>query len=831
MSAIRRVLDRLTGVKEKKGGWSARCPAHDDGTASLSVAEGAAGRVLVTCHAGCDHKKIVAALGVEERDLFDADATLTPATKKSSSSKPAAKAGKIYASDDEALKAYERTLGRLHTTRPPGRRWCYDTADEQHVGSVYRWNNDDGTKRAIRPTSRHADGWRMEHMPEPRPLFNLPHLVRESGRVYVCEGEKAAESIHGKSCSREGGLGLLATTSSGGSNAASKSDWSPLAGRDVVILPDADDAGRKYADEVAAILLGLDPPATVRVVELDGLEPGGDVADLYEACRSDEELQALREKIERLAGGAEPLTPEAAAPATPKERTAASSVEAYRPFPVDALPEPLSSFVAETAAAIVCDPAYVALPLLTATGAAIGTTRRLALKYDHSVPAIVWTVVVGESGTRKSAPLRSVLQYAKLRERALREEHAAEQRQYNAALAVYEKQQAAWRGDRKGAAEPPEKPAEPVSRRLIVNETTVEALALKLSHNRRGLLLARDELNGWFGGLDRYAKHGGGGDESFYLSCYNAEDHAVDRRTGDKQEIYVPQCGLWLTGTIQPSILRRALGVQRRESGLLARLLLTAPPSQPPKWSENEVSPLTRQCLHDVLCKLYDLQPEVDQEGWYESHLVKLSPAAKAAYVAWHDRHGEELGSLVGDQRAAWSKLLETAARLALIVHEVRVATGKAVASELDAASMAAGIELCEWLKHETTRVYAILDETDDDRLARHADDRLAAWVAKQGGTVAPREVIAGCRRWLATSEEVEVALRRLVDAGRGHWVDKPAGERGGRPSRLFVLDQPAEAEPRKAKPPSAQPCREAVKEGCSSADTHHAAEKEYVEI
>jgi hypothetical protein len=796
MSAATKLLTKFAGVKKTSSGWSARCPAHEDRQASLSIGVGDDGRVLLKCHAGCDYKKIVAALGLEERDLFDTDGT-PPTTKKSSSSKPTSKA---YKSAVEAQKAYERTWGKPATV--------HEYLDENgvHVGSVIRWQPSP-TQKEIRPIGLHADGWRLQAMAEPRPLLDRRTILETAGTAFVVEGEKSFDAASG--------LGLLATTSSGGSESASMSDWSPLAGREVVILPDNDDPGRKYAADVAAILHELDPPATVRVVELDGLDKGGDVADLYEACRDEEEFKALGEKIERLAGETEPLKPKA----TPSRSSTSSSVEAYKPFPVDVLPEPLSSFVAESAAAIGCDPAYVALPLLTATGAAIGTTRRLTLKYGYNVPAIVWTVVVGESGTRKSAPLRSVLQCARLREMRLREEYASAQRQYQGELALYEKEYAAWRGDKKGSTEPPERPPEPVSRRLIVNDTTVEALACKLCDNPRGLLLARDELNAFFGGLDRYAKHGGG-DEEFYLSCYNAESHAVDRRTGDRREIYVPQCGTWLTGTIQPGVLRGAVGPKRRQSGLLARLLLTSPPAQPPKWSEDEVSPLTSQRLYDVLGKLYELEPDVNQDGWYEAHLVKLSPAAKAAYVAWHDQHGVELAAMAGDRRAAWSKLLETSARLALIVHEVRVATGKAsVAEELDVESMEAGIVLCEWLKHETNRVYAILDETDDERAVRQADDRLAAFVAKHGGSVAARDVIAGVRS-IPDANAAERALQRLVDAGRGLWIDKPTSGEGGRPGRLFVLIGQAT---------SAQPPKLPALQGCADADAGSRAERQAV--
>jgi putative DNA primase/helicase len=43
-------------------GWSARCPAHDDRTPSLSLRDTGDGKVLVRCHAGCDQDKVVAQL-------------------------------------------------------------------------------------------------------------------------------------------------------------------------------------------------------------------------------------------------------------------------------------------------------------------------------------------------------------------------------------------------------------------------------------------------------------------------------------------------------------------------------------------------------------------------------------------------------------------------------------------------------------------------------------------------------------------------------------------------------------------------------------------------
>lgn len=64
------LLDRLEAVRDNgRGRWMARCPAHDDRSPSLSIRE-TDDRILVHCHAGCGAADVVAAVGLELRDLF-----------------------------------------------------------------------------------------------------------------------------------------------------------------------------------------------------------------------------------------------------------------------------------------------------------------------------------------------------------------------------------------------------------------------------------------------------------------------------------------------------------------------------------------------------------------------------------------------------------------------------------------------------------------------------------------------------------------------------------------------------------------------------------------
>jgi hypothetical protein len=142
---------------------------------------------------------------------------------------------------------------------------------------------------------------------------------------------------------------------------------------------------------------------------------------------------------------------------------------------------------------------------------------------------------------------------------------------------------------------------------------------------------------------------------------------------------------------------------------------------------------------------------------------------------------------VTGELAAAYSKLEETACRLALIVHYVRWAAGDEAVTEagpLDLQSMKAGIRLCDWFKRETARVYAILKESDETREHR----RLLEWIERKGRSVTARDVARGLRTYRETPEATEEILNELVTAGMGTWEFAPCGDQGGRPTRLFRL-------------------------------------------
>jgi len=159
-------------------------------------------------------------------------------------------------------------------------KWDYLSADGELIACVYRYDPPSG--KEYRPWDVRARMWRA---PDPRPLYHQPALAKARDVVLV-EGEKCAQALID--------AGICATTAMHGANApVDKTDWSPLAGKQVLIWPDKDKPGWAYADQAAQAVLQagatacaiLYPPADKPEGwdAADALSEGFDVAGLLAA--------------------------------------------------------------------------------------------------------------------------------------------------------------------------------------------------------------------------------------------------------------------------------------------------------------------------------------------------------------------------------------------------------------------------------------------------------------------------------------------------------------------------------------------------------------------
>src|SRR5437899_1214267 len=192
---LEELLSRLQKVRPSGSEWKALCPSHNDRDPSLSISE-VDGKILLHCHAGCTTEAVCAAAEIEMRELFS-DVVSAP---------------RIVAE-----YPYVDERGKL----------LYLV--ERHEPKDFRQRRPDG-----------QGGWIWNLEGTPRVLYNLPAVVAAE-LVLVVEGEKDCETAKR--------LGYTATTNSGGAGKWRSEDSEILKSKQVGVIHDNDDPGRKHAEQ------------------------------------------------------------------------------------------------------------------------------------------------------------------------------------------------------------------------------------------------------------------------------------------------------------------------------------------------------------------------------------------------------------------------------------------------------------------------------------------------------------------------------------------------------------------------------------------------------
>jgi hypothetical protein len=428
------------------------------------------------------------------------------------------------------------------------------------------------------------------------------------------------------------------------------------------------------------------------------------------------------------------------------------------------LPPVVERFVREGALAFGCDAAHLALPALAAVASALGNTRVLRLKRGWDEPAILWTAVVRDGPLLRSPARSKVLIPLLELQLDLFEEYRQRRSRERCAITSFDDDR--WQDDGYGGA-PPSRRA--VLRRLVSFLTGVDALARFLEDNPRGLLAARDDLDGW---LASFASPGAklvGRDAAAWREMHLAGTLFFDRKSGG--QCFLPRAAASLTGSVPPGALGRALAPESPAADLATRLLLAMPPDEVQPWSEAVIDPEAERDFHDLLAGLLALDFADRRE--LLPHVLTLSPVAKAPWVAFYDAVGRGEAAADGPLAAALSARVADAARLALVHHVASCVVRKE--SDLvpvGPESVAAGVALYRWCEAETRRIYATLWESAEQREARH----LADVIRGRGGRMSVRGLILMNSRRYRDATMAEAALGKLVEFGFARWIESDHG-------------------------------------------------------
>jgi len=427
-------------------------------------------------------------------------------------------------------------------------------------------------------------------------------------------------------------------------------------------------------------------------------------------------------------------------------------------LPLNALPEPIREMVEGISGALGADPALALLPLLTALGAAIGTTRAVRPTEDWTAYPFLWTAPITDAGGSKTPSKKPVSEILNRRERARLEA-------FYEAFDAFEEDEENFRKARKSQeGERPERPIKPLPPCTFASDITLESLALKLQGNPKGIILWVEELNDLFNIPSRYSS--GGGDVSRFNALYDGVSIRVSRKTGEirERDLFLKKPFIAISGGIQPGVLARVVRPEFLESGFLQRFILVKVESKLTLFQNRSVPQQTKAKMQRLFDILFEFQhADVD----LNPIVYRLSEGALRLFESWVNylerlRHHEKDTHL----KSALSKQKELALRILVIFHTVHCARFSLSPSKaIDSCLMAKAIVLTQWLVSEWDKVYQSLRSSNQDDGIEKL--RNLIW-SKSGGTgqARVRELMRWNNRAYPTVEIATQALQALVDLG-----------------------------------------------------------------
>lgn len=656
--------------------------------------------------------------------------------------------------------------------------WVYHNEDGQEVGAAVRYDDKDGSKRVLPMSVDERGQWVRKAMPSPRPLYDLHILsaLQPGSQVFVVEGEKCVEALKS--------YGLVATTSSNGCKAADKTDWSPLAGLDIVVLRDNDEPGEAYKDHVLQILHQLDNPPTLRAFDLPELPEKGDVVDWLAAGGTKEQLMSL-------VAAAEPWKPEP----EPWPEIQPFETEQLPEFPVDVLPSPLREWVKAESVATQTPPDLAALLGLAVCASTVARCIEIEPRTGWIEPINPYVAIVLEPANRKSAvfadatrPLREI---EKEEAEAAREEIAIERtkrRQAKLRLEKLERDLAkkyspAIAEEVEDLARKLEKWAEPALPRRIVDDATHEKLGMILAE-QDGRVASMSPEGGVFDLMAGQYSNSGMAAFGVYLMGHSGDDLRTDRVT--RQAVYVERPALTTAYAIQRAVIEGLADKPSfRGRGLLARFLYAAPES----WiGHRDIEPPpvpagVAESYHQLVRRLCRLPVE---------GRLSLDSSTYAAFTSWQQEIEDMLGDggrldLIQD----WGgKLAGQTVRLAGIMHCIRHYEGNPLQHVIGVETMDAAIEIARYLIPHAEFVLTEMSSKDDSSETDVAE-LLLKWITrKKTAHFTKREAHQENSRFKRKKvEELDPILAELVRRGYIREIPtKPTG-RGRPPSPVYEVN------------------------------------------
>lgn len=572
-------------------------------------------------------------------------------------------------------------------------RYDYSDATGNILFSKQRYTKADGSK-GYAYSHVNSAGVTVKTMPpfaNGSPLYNLHRLTKHlNSTVYFVEGEKCVEALTK--------LKLLATTS-GGASSDDKADFTPLAGRNVIIWPDNDDAGKGYMQRVTQKLLTLNASVSQLNIDAIDLPVKGDICDWLTEFALINERDATAADIEGLTLKSKVMLMPVSDLKQVTDRDALDLNEWQVPellhlnhtaydYPIDALPDVIKAAICEVLDFVQCPPALAASSALSALSVSAQHLANVRRSESLTSPVSLYFLTVAESGERKTACDGYFSGAIKAYENEQAELAKPDLKNYAAAINTWQAKIDGLTAKIKELTKAGkttffieqelqdlthDEPVKPRVPRLLYGDSTSEQLAYSLAHNYPSAAIISSEAGVVFGS---HSMTGDGTMRNLSLLnvLWDGGTHTIDRRTSDSYQVRDVRLtmGLAVQYDTVKSFFERSKNLARG-TGFAARFLIAQPKSTQGNRPFKEAPPAFPKLavFSRRVTDMLNNTPLINDNGGINPPTLDLSTDAKTAWIMIYNTIELELkqGGDCVDIRDVASKAADNVARLAALFH------------------------------------------------------------------------------------------------------------------------------------------------------------------
>lgn len=294
----------------------------------------------------------------------------------------------------------------------------------------------------------------------------------------------------------------------------------------------------------------------------------------------------------------------------------------------DVFPKLIQDYTMEVKEGLNLNMEYILGSVLTAASIGIGNSFQVKVKNGWYVGANLFVVIVGSTGVAKTPAISMAMSPIIKRNQEYMNEYKIQKTAYKDFLDLPIE-------ERKRIND---NVAEPVLKKTIAEEATIEAIFRAHANNPKGFGIYYDEVLGFFYNMSKYNN---GSDQEHWLKMWSGKSITVDRASSEP--IFIPKPHISVIGGTQTDMVHELFKNNRNKNGFVERILFIMPDNLiKADFPENPVANYVLDNYERAILRLVDQPVCMDEKSKILPNTLEFESEAYQLFINYYNQNAQK---------------------------------------------------------------------------------------------------------------------------------------------------------------------------------------------